>query len=231
MGVAVAGLMALRIIPAFEEDKVFTGIVARKGEVTEALPAKGGLRLEVAPGGEPPWRDVALGESIAVSGVCLTVARWDALRLRLGFDAVPETLARTILGALRAGDRVNLERSLAVGDRLGGHFVTGHIDSVGEILERRHEGSQVLFRIGIDPAARLQLIPKGSVAVDGVSLTVIEVNASPASFTFAAIPHTLEVTTLGEKRIGDRVNLEMDAIGKWVLQGLQALFPERPLPL
>jgi riboflavin synthase alpha subunit len=168
---------------------------------------------------------VALGESIAVSGVCLTAVAHRDLGggAEVVFEAVPETLSKTTLGRLRAGDAVNLERSLAVGDRLGGHYVTGHVDGTGTIRARRREGDQVLFEVAAPAELLRQVIPKGSVAIDGISLTVIDVNRHAGYFSFAAIPHTLERTTLGNRRLGAAVNLETDAFGKWVLHALEEI--------
>lgn len=203
---------------------MFTGIVERRGDVVAVNDRPGGRELTIAPDagrGLPPWGPVAVGESIAVSGVCLTATRVGPGGAELGFDVVPESLSRTTLGRLRRGDRVNLERSLAVGDRMGGHFVTGHVDGVGQVIERRVEGDQALFRIRAPAEVILHSIPKGSVAVEGVALTVIEVDRAASWFSFAAIPHTIEATTLGERRPGDPVNLEADALGKWVIHGLR----------
>jgi riboflavin synthase len=212
---------------------MFTGIVERLGKVVAARRRAGGLDLTIAPlaaPGLPPWRSVAIGESIAVSGVCLTVARCVRGGKEVAFQAVPETVSKTALGALRAGDRVNLERSLAVGDLVGGHFVTGHIDGAGQVLSVEPQGSQVLFRIGAPGPLLSQVIPKGSIAVDGVSLTVIEVEREHGWLSFAAIPHTAAVTTLGRKKTGDPVNLEADMLGKWVVHAVGEMLGEPRVP-
>jgi riboflavin synthase len=151
--------------------------------------------------------DARLGDSIAVNGCCLTVIersgqRWAA-------DAVDETLARTNLSALVPGDRVNLERPMALGARLGGHLVQGHVDGVGTVLE----GAPHL-RVTLDPGLARYVVPKGSIAVDGCSLTVVE--AGPTDFTCAVIPYTISVTTFGHRRAGDLVNLEVDVVAKYV---------------
>lgn len=203
---------------------MFTGIVERRGRLSGIRERAGGRELIVSPlegDGLPPWKPAILGESIAVNGVCLTAARLARGGREVSFEAVPETLSRTTIGRLRPGDLVNLERSLAMGDPLGGHFVTGHVDGVGTIQSRTAEGDQVLFRISAPPEVVRQLIPKGSVAVDGISLTVIDVDAPGGWFSFAAIPHTLSVTTLGLRAMRDPVNLESDAFGKWVLHGVR----------
>lgn len=204
---------------------MFTGIVERTGRVARLreLPG-GGRRLVIDPSapGLPPWYDTDVGESIACSGTCLTVVQIDGDR-RLSFDVVPETLGLTTLGTLLEGSRLNLERSLAVGQRFGGHFVTGHVDGTGTVRERRAEGDQVIFEIETEKRLISEMLPKGSITVDGVSLTLVRVDRPACRFSFAAIPHTLEVTTLQDCRPGDRVNLETDAYGKWVLHGLREL--------
>ena len=205
---------------------MFTGIIERRGEVVSVEDRPGGREIAIAPLAArdlPPWEPIALGESIAVNGVCLTAARLRNGGAAVAFDAVPETLSRTTLGKLGRGDQVNLERSLRAGDRLGGHFVYGHVDGLGSVVGRETQGDQVLFRIGAPPDLVAQTIPKGSVAVDGISLTVIDVDRTRNAFTFAAIPHTLEVTTLGRRVPGDSVNLETDPLGKWVLQALRGV--------
>jgi riboflavin synthase len=210
---------------------VFTGIVERLGKVTSARDRSGGRELTIAPverTDTPRWKPVVLGESVSVSGVCLTASRVGRAGREASFDVVPETLSRTTIGRLRTGDTVNLERSLLVGDPLGGHFVTGHVDGLGKVLARSVEGDQVLFRIGAPPDLLALMIPKGSVAVDGISLTVVEVDGPGRWFSFVAIPHTLEWTTLGRKRVRDEVNLEADALGKWVIRGIREIFGAVP---
>jgi riboflavin synthase len=174
---------------------MFTGIVEKQGRVLKA-----GRRLELETG----WDDLAHGESVSVSGVCLTVARLPGGG-RAGFDLVPETLRLTTLGALRPGDRVNLERALRFGDRVSGHLVQGHVEGTGTVAR-----AGAVLRIESPLASRL--IPKGSVTVDGVSLTVVDVG--PGAFTIALIPVTRRITTLGRARRGDRVNLETDPLGR-----------------
>jgi riboflavin synthase alpha subunit len=169
---------------------MFTGIVSRQGRVVTS-----GRRLVVDTG----WTDLAHGESVAVAGVCLTVARQDGPRA--GFDLVRETLKKTTLGALRRGDSVNLERALRHGDRISGHLVQGHVEGTG--LVTRTGGT---LRVETDLAS--QMIPKGSITVDGVSLTIVDVE--PGAFTVALIPTTRKITTLGRVRKGARVNLELD---------------------
>src|SRR5262245_42097763 len=190
---------------------MFTGIVEALGCV-EAVEAVGrGPRLGVTVPAEPGWR-LGLGESVAVSGVCLTVV--DTAPGRLAFDLAEETLRVTTLGGLVAGDPVNLERPLRLEDRLGGHLVLGHVDGIGRVAAVRAEGEGIWLEVAPPPPLRPLLIHKGSVAVDGVSLTVAGLDDEV--FSVALIPHTLTVTTLGQRRPGDRVNLEMDVIGKYV---------------
>jgi riboflavin synthase len=163
-------------------------------------------------GAERALEGTALGDSINVNGVCLTVvaqgAGWFAV------DAVPETLRRSNLGELRAGDRVNLERALAAGDRMGGHIVQGHIEGTGTIVAREDDGEALLVRVRLEPALMRYVVPKGFIAVDGTSLTVIEAGAN--EFTFTLIPFTRDHTVLGAKSIGARVNIETDIIGRYV---------------
>lgn len=161
--------------------------------------------------------DVRLGDSIAVNGCCLTVVARDGETL--SFDAGPETLRCTNLGELQPQSAVNLERSLKVGDRLGGHFVTGHIDAQGNILARRDEGEWTYLSVGVPAELTPFLAPKGSVAVDGVSLTIV--SAQGDAFDVMLIPHTLAVTTLGRRQAHDRVNIETDLLAKYVLRGRQ----------
>ena len=190
---------------------MFTGIVEALGRIGTVQGTGGGRRLTVSVPDESAWR-LPLGESVAVSGVCLTVV--GSVSGALAFDLAEETLRVTTLGGLGAGDPVNLERPLRFDGRLGGHLVLGHVDGVGRVTRVRREGDGM--RVDIEVPARLRplLIPKGSVTVDGVSLTVAALEED--AFAVALIPHTLAVTTLGDRREGDPVNLEMDVIGKYV---------------
>jgi riboflavin synthase len=162
--------------------------------------------------------ELAVGESIAVNGACLTVVHRDAAHLR--FQVGPETLRRTNLGELVPGDRVNLERSLHLGDRLGGHPVQGHVDGLGRIASRERQGDWELVWFACPTDLAAQMVPKGSVAVDGVSLTLVDVEAE--RFSVALIPHTLANTTLGFKPVGAAVNLETDLLAKYVWKCLQS---------
>lgn len=197
---------------------MFTGLVEGLGRVERVIDENAGRRLEIrAPGlaNDGPMR---LGESIAVNGCCLTAVAVDSDRFEV--QVGPETLARTNLGSKQAGERVNLERALKVGDRLGGHFVSGHIDSTAVLRERRRDGEWEFFAFEIDPCWTPLLVSKGSIAVDGVSLTLVDV--WPDSFSIMLIPHTLAVTTLGIIQPGDRVNIEVDILAKHVQKLLQA---------
>lgn len=158
----------------------------------------------------------SIGDSICINGCCLTVVAIDSQLL--DFEAGEETLSRTNLGELTLGSRVNLERSLAVGDRLGGHYVTGHVDTLGELIERAEDPPWANLRFSIPKHLASQVASKGSIAIDGISLTVVDVTDS--SFTVALIPHTLSVTTLGQRRVGDKVNLETDVLAKYVQRSL-----------
>jgi riboflavin synthase len=194
---------------------MFTGLVEALGSVHEVVAAGAGRDLVIA---APAFAaQLAVGESVAVNGACLTVVAHDAQTCR--FQAGPETLRLTNLGGLRPGDRVNLERSLRVGDRLGGHFVQGHVDGVGRIDKRLPDGEWETVWFACSRELAAQMVRKGSVAVDGVSLTLVDVEAE--RFSVALIPHTLANTTLGFKQAGDPVNLETDLLAKYVWKCLQ----------
>lgn len=189
---------------------MFTGLVESLARVSELRPAGPGVRLSVA---DPAVsRDRRIGDSVAVNGCCLTVVAIDGPHL--GFDAGEETLRRTNLGRLQPGDWVNLENSLRLGDDLGGHLVTGHVDGLGSVLERTDDAEWCTMWFGAPAPLMRQMASKGSIAVDGVSLTLVDVAAD--RFSVALIPHTLRVTTLGGRRPGDAVNLETDLLAKYV---------------
>jgi riboflavin synthase len=188
---------------------LFTGLIEELG-IVKSLTRGTVNRLTVA--SARVAANACVGDSIAVNGVCLTVT--SVYGDELAFDAVSETLSRSTLGSLRSGDRVNLESSLKAGSAIGGHFVQGHVDGVGIVDSIRRIEDSAIVRICAPPEVMKYVVEKGSIAVDGISLTVASVDGS--SFTVAVIPHTLEVTTLGLKRPGDKVNLEADIIGKYV---------------
>jgi riboflavin synthase len=190
---------------------MFTGLVTDMGAVERLVPRQGGARLTL----RPRLMDagaLTLGESVACSGVCLTVVeRGGGL---VSFDAVPETLSRTTVGGWRPGSLVNLERAMAIGDRLGGHIVQGHVDAVGEVLARAGEGQGARLTVSLPASIAPLVAEKGSIAVDGVSLTVA--SAGRDRFEVALIPETLARTTLGETRPGTKVNLEVDVVARHV---------------
>lgn len=196
---------------------MFTGLVEEVGMVRRLQRDRQGGRLSVA--ARAVLDGTRVGDSIAVSGACLTVVAVDGA----GFvvDCMPETLDHTTLGRAVPGMVVNLERSLAVGGRLGGHLVLGHVDAVAEVLGIRREGIAWEVRIGLPQELAGCVAPKGSIAVDGISLTVITVDT--AGFTVGVIPHTLRATSLGSVKVGQRVNLEGDVLARYVRQALQAM--------
>ena len=190
---------------------MFTGIIQATGRVTRSEPRGGDLRLGiVAP--EFDTSDVALGESVAVSGCCLTVVAHQGDTL--AFDISNESLALTTLGDLGVGDRVNLEKALRLSDRLGGHLVSGHVDDIGRIVSIQTDARSQRWVIEAPPALARYIAAKGSVCVDGVSLTINTMEG--ARFGVNLIPHTLEQTTFGDRRVGDRVNLEIDMLARYV---------------
>ena len=181
---------------------MFTGIVEELGTVKE----RQGPKLVI--GCTTVLADVSLGASIAVNGCCLTVVTWDAGAGWFAADVTDESYARTQLGDLAVGDRVNLERPVRLADRLGGHLVQGHVDAVGTIVHPAPD-----LKVEIPDALYRYVVEKGSITVDGVSLTVV--HPAPDGFTVAVIPHTADVTTLGHKTVGDRVNIEVDVMAKY----------------
>lgn len=198
---------------------MFTGLIESVAGVVSLHPAEGGGRLTlVCPG----FADkVTLGESVSVNGACLTVA-WKEPP-RLVFDVSSETLRRTAFSRLRPGHRVNLERAVRMGDRLGGHIVNGHVDGTGRVLEMRPSGGFALWRVEIEPALVRYVAEKGCIAIDGVSLTVAGIEGN--TFTVALIPATLAQTALLDLRAGDAVNIEVDVLAKYVERLLSGQSP------
>jgi riboflavin synthase len=189
---------------------MFTGIIQGLGTLFEKRPAGGGMIFGLE--ADFVLTDPEEGESIAVNGACLTARNITGRRFYV--DVSPESLARTILGRLQTGNRVNLERALRLSDRLGGHLVSGHVDAMGQVEQRRSAGDFTLFTFSLDSGLTRYVIEKGSITINGVSLTVNSCERD--RFSVSIIPHTLSVTTLGALREGDLVNIEVDMIGKYV---------------
>jgi riboflavin synthase len=196
---------------------MFSGIVISQGTVEEISTSGDNGRLAVD---SPEFiaelskidRKIALGESILVSGVCLTVIKFSATEIV--FDLASETLRKTKFGKTKVGDRLNLEPSLRLNDILSGHLVTGHVDGVGSLVERAFEGETLVLSVSYPPALARYLVSKGSISIDGVSLTVGDVTSE--NFNVYIVPHTAKVTTLGDLSVGDSVNLEIDLIARYV---------------
>ncbi len=202
---------------------MFTGIVEELGEISGRRQSKDSIALLIK--GKKIMPGLQEGDSIAVNGVCLTVAR---ISTNVCYaDVMPETLRKTNLNDLKSGDKVNLERALPTEGRLGGHFVSGHIDATGEIVAQKKEGNAWLQKISAPAAVMGYLIPKGSIAVDGISLTIVELEDS--CFSVSLIPHTARLTTLGFKKSGDKVNLEVDLLGKYVQKFCAEFFKDKNL--
>ena len=203
---------------------MFTGLVEALGRVERVRDENSGRRLSLEwPGRKTLGAPLAIGESVAVNGCCLTVVEADPTSDGFDVQAGPETLARTNLGGRAVGDVVNLERALRAGDRLGGHFVQGHVDTTASLVDRRSDGEWEFLAFSIDPEFSPLMVPKGSIAVDGVSLTLVDVG--PGRFSVMLIPHTLAATTLGTLQPGDQVNIEADMLAKHV-QKLLGFRPE-----
>jgi len=189
---------------------MFTGLIEDVGTVRELRQSADSVRLKVATA--IPMHELELGESIAVDGICLTVVQFGD-----GFfaaDVSPETVSRSTLGALTPGRRVNLERALRLGARLGGHLVSGHVDAVATVTALVRDGNAYRFTFKLAPEVNRYVVDKGSIAIDGISLTVNSVTED--TFSVAIIPHTLEATTLKDRQVGSQVNIETDIIGKYV---------------
>ena len=193
---------------------MFTGLVLEMGEITSIKKRPGGIILSLRSPGL--FSSAGLGDSISINGVCLTVVKKDGKKL--SFDLSEETLSRTNLGGLKAGDIVNIEPSLTPQAKIGGHFVTGHIDAVGKIRAKTPSGDMLKIEFEAPRIVTGFLVEKGSVAVDGISLTVVDILKD--GFTVVIIPHTARLTTLGFKGPGDMVNIEADILGKYVAKFL-----------
>ncbi len=189
---------------------IFTGIIEETGSVSRI--ARGSQSCRISINCSRVVDDVKLGDSIAVNGVCLTVVGFS--RSHFSADVMPETFEHTTLHSLNNGNRVNLERALRAGDRLGGHMVQGHVDGMGTILERQELDIAIIFRIQSPPDLLKYIAAKGSITIDGISLTVVKVFKD--SFTVSLIPHTAMITTLNQKRPGEMVNLETDIIARYL---------------
>lgn len=189
---------------------MFTGIIEGVGRLIVKRTVGGGMAFDIEAGFD--LNEPKEGESIAVSGVCLTA--YNMRERRFSADVSPETLSRTRLGSLRQGSNVNLERALKLSDRLGGHLVSGHVDSMATVKSRQELGDYTLFDFSMPDTLDRYLIEKGSITIDGVSLTVN--SCGSGSFSVSVIPHTLAVTTLGEIKAGDKVNVEVDILGKYI---------------
>jgi len=207
---------------------MFTGLIETQGVVTQVEHAGGGAKVQVY---APEFgRDMAIGDSVAVDGACLTVAQFQ--RGAFVADVSEETFGKTTLSGLRQGSKVNLERALRLSDRLGGHMVTGHVDGIGRLLLRHPAGNSTIYQFQVPPALMEYVVPKGSIAVDGISLTVAQIRGE--SFAAAVVPVTENVTTLKEKPIGGPVNVEVDVMAKYVKRfvdlyaGTQDAVPDMP---
>ncbi len=183
---------------------MFTGLIENVGTISSIKKVGGGIKIVISP-------ELQIGDSVSINGVCLTVVE---IGKNIAFEVSPETLRNTNMGEVKINDKVNIERALRLSDRLGGHLVTGHVDGVGKIVNKRQEGEYTFYTVEAPPEILKYTVQKGSIAVDGISLTVIGLDAK--SFTVAIIPHTLTATNIGSKGIGDKVNLEVDIIGKYV---------------
>ena len=187
---------------------MFTGLVENTWRVKSLIKTGGGIKLTLEPG---PAMEMKIGDSIAVNGVCLTVIETGN---NVSFEISPETMRSTNIGDLRVSDKVNLERALKLSDRLGGHMVTGHVDGSGSITGKKTAGDYTFYTFEASPDILRYIVIKGSVAIDGISLTVTGIDNR--SFSVAIIPHTLTATNIGGKGVGDKVNIEVDIVGKYI---------------
>jgi riboflavin synthase len=200
---------------------MFTGIIEEIGQIQELRSSGESMVMKIS--ASRILEDVHLGDSIAVNGVCLTVTSFSSSSFTV--DVMPETVKATSLQGLGRGSSVNLERAMSANGRFGGHFVSGHVDGTGRILTKKPEYNAVYFRIGIKPELRHYMVEKGSVAVDGTSLTIFAVDEE--GFTISLIPHTMEETIIGSKDVGDVVNIECDMVGKYIEQFIARRFESK----
>ena len=201
---------------------MFTGIVEEIGTIAEIRKGRNSAVLTIC--GKIVLENLKIGDSVAVNGVCLTATALSAVSFTA--DVMHETFDRSALSNLRRGSRANLERAMPANGRFGGHIIAGHVDGVGQITQIRRDDTAVWYTVQAAPSILRYIVEKGSVAIDGISLTVAAV--SGASFSVSAIPHTVQQTTLAERRMGDAVNLETDMIGKYVEKLLRPPAPQRP---
>ncbi|MFN7253097.1 MAG: riboflavin synthase [Anaerobacillus sp.] len=200
---------------------MFTGIIEEVGTIEQIKQSGEAIVMTIA--SKKLLTDVHLGDSIAVNGVCLTITSFDKERFTV--DLMPETVRNTSLRQLSRGSRVNLERAMAAGGRFGGHFVSGHVDGIGEVLSKHRRDNAIYYEIKVSKELRKYIILKGSIAIDGTSLTIFGV--TDETFTISIIPHTVEETIIGMKGPGDVVNIECDMIGKYIEQFIGQRFEQR----
>ena len=200
---------------------MFTGIIEEVGTIEEIKQSGDAIRMTIR--SHKLLSDVHLGDSIAVNGVCLTVTTFD--QKRFSVDLMPETVRGTSLRQLKRGSSVNLERAMAAGGRFGGHFVSGHVDGIGEIKRKERDNNAVYYEIKVNDTLRKYILMKGSIAVDGTSLTVFGVTDD--TFTISIIPHTIEETIIGQKGPGDIVNIESDMLGKYIEQFIEQRYSKQ----
>ncbi len=189
---------------------MFTGLIEELGEIRSISKKGNSMRLSIA--AHKIMTDLAIGDSIAINGICLTVT--DFASGRFSVDVMPETVSRTSLNGLKVGSKINLERAMAADGRFGGHFVSGHIDGVATLLAKKSIDNAEIFKFKFAAELQKYLVPKGSIAVDGISLTIADLGVN--EFTVSIIPHTLRETNLADLELGDQVNLEVDMLAKYV---------------
>jgi riboflavin synthase len=202
---------------------MFTGLIETTATISSREISGNAGKLRLLP--KKSFKELVRGESIAVNGTCLTLESWDADGT-LEFHTLEETLTRTNLGSITLGGVVNLERALQVGSRLGGHFVSGHIDTTAKFLGMKKQGDDIEYRVALPEELKIYMAPKGSISLDGVSLTLVDIGEE--SFSVHLIPITLEETALGQRQVGDMINLEADLLGKYVQRQLACVLDKKP---